>query len=252
MFVEASGNGTGYPNKRAILDSPCLDLSGETQAFATFSYHMYGAADMGSIALEASTDNGSSWTTLWTKTGNQGNTWLEETVDLSAYTGGNVQLRFNRLTGATWQADIAIDNFRVATSVDQCAGVAAYNSSTSYSTGDRVTYNGSLYERTTSGWTNLGSCGTQSSNSTQSEGITNDGPPVGNFAMYPNPVTQGVLNIEVLGSTATDYVVYNLTGQVVLSGAFTQALDVSLLASGVYMLEVHTDQTTFVERFVKE
>lgn len=252
MFVEASGNGTGYPNKRAILDSPCLDLSGETQAFATFSYHMYGAADMGSIALEASTDNSSSWTTLWTKTGNQGNTWLEETVDLSAYTGGNVQLRFNRLTGATWQADIAIDNFRVATSVDQCAGVAAYNSSTSYSTGDRVTYNGSLYERTTSGWTNLGSCGTQSSNSTQSEGITNDGPPVGNFAMYPNPVTQGVLNIEVLGSTATDYVVYNLTGQVVLSGAFTQALDVSLLASGVYMLEVHTDQTTFVERFVKE
>lgn len=252
MFVEASGSGTGYPNKRAILDSPCLDLSGETQAFATFSYHMYGAADMGSITLEASSNNGSSWTALWTKTGNQGNTWLEETVDLSAYTGGNVQLRFNRLTGATWQADIAIDNFRVATSVDQCAGVAAYNSSTSYSTGDRVTYNGSLYERTTSGWTNLGSCGTQSSNSTQSEGITNDGPPVGNFTMYPNPVTQGVLNIEVLGSTAKDYVVYNLTGQVVLSGAFTQTLDVSLLASGVYMLEVHTDQTTFVERFVKE
>ncbi|GAL65226.1 thermolysin [Jejuia pallidilutea] len=31
-------------------------------------------------------------------------------VDLSAYAGNSVQLRFNRVTGSTWQADIAIDN----------------------------------------------------------------------------------------------------------------------------------------------
>lgn len=252
LFVEASGNGSGYPNARAILNSPCLDLSGESQAFATFNYHMFGAADMGSISLEASLDNGSSWTTLWTRTGNQGNSWLEETVDLSTYSGGSVQLRLNRLTGSTWQADIAIDNFRILTSIDPCAGVAPWSSGTSYSVGDRVTYNGFLYERTASGWTNLGSCGAQS-NSTQSDDGTNaDGPPIGNITIYPNPVTEGILNIKVLGSTAKQFNVYNLTGQLVLTGAFTNSLDVSNLASGVYSIEISTDQTTYIKRFIKK
>ncbi|MEL6811633.1 MAG: S8 family serine peptidase [Bacteroidota bacterium] len=109
MYVEASGNGTGYPNKQAILNSPCIDLTGATAASFDFDYHMFGAADMGSIALEASTD-GSSWTSLWSQTGNQGNQWNTQSIDLAAYLGGSVQLRFNRVTGSTWQADIAIDN----------------------------------------------------------------------------------------------------------------------------------------------
>ncbi|MEM6684265.1 MAG: S8 family serine peptidase [Bacteroidota bacterium] len=116
IFVEASGNGTGYPNKQAILNSPCFDLSGESQATFSFSYHMYGAADMGSIALEASDDNGATWTSLWSETGNKGNAWQTASVDLAAYVGGSVQLRFNRITGATWQADIAIDGVSLSTS----------------------------------------------------------------------------------------------------------------------------------------
>jgi hypothetical protein len=115
VYVEASGNGTGYPNKRAILNSPCFDLSSATQATFTFKYHMYGATDMGSIALEASNDNGTTWTSIWSKTGNQGNQWNTQSVDLSAYVGGAVQLRFNRVTGSTWQADIAIDDVSVTT-----------------------------------------------------------------------------------------------------------------------------------------
>ncbi len=115
IFVEASGNGTGYPNKRAIINSPCFDLSSETSATFSFSYHMFGANDMGSIALEASNDDGASWTTLWSQTGNQGNQWLSQNVNLSAYVGNSVQLRFNRVTGSTWQADIAIDNINLTT-----------------------------------------------------------------------------------------------------------------------------------------
>ncbi|WP_420571380.1 S8 family serine peptidase [Kordia sp.] len=116
IFVEASGNGTGYPNKQAILNSPCFDLSGETQATFAFSYHMFGAADMGSISLEASNDDGATWTSLWSETGNKGNSWQTASVDLAAYVGGTVQLRFNRITGATWQADIAIDDVSLSTS----------------------------------------------------------------------------------------------------------------------------------------
>ncbi|MBL4663662.1 MAG: M36 family metallopeptidase [Flavobacteriaceae bacterium] len=109
MYVEASVNGTGYPNKRAILNSPCIDLTSESEASFNFDYHMFGATDMGSIALEASTD-GSNWVSLWSQTGNQGNQWNSQSIDLNAYLGGTVELRFNRLTGSTWQADIAIDN----------------------------------------------------------------------------------------------------------------------------------------------
>ncbi|WOD45088.1 immunoglobulin-like domain-containing protein [Hwangdonia lutea] len=115
IFVEASGNGSGYPNKQAIINSPCYDLSGQYSASFNFSYHMYGSSDMGSIALEASNDNGVSWTTLWNESGNKGNSWQTANVDLSSYVDSNVQLRFNRVTGGTWQADVAIDNINLTT-----------------------------------------------------------------------------------------------------------------------------------------
>ncbi|MBT8246026.1 MAG: DUF5011 domain-containing protein [Winogradskyella sp.] len=117
IFVEASGNNTSYPNKRAIITSPCYDLSSQSSATFSFGYHMFGSNDMGSIALEASNDNGASWITLWSETGNQGNQWLSQNIDLSAYVGNSVQLRFNRVTGGTWQADIAIDNINLSSSV---------------------------------------------------------------------------------------------------------------------------------------
>jgi hypothetical protein len=114
IYVEASGNGTGYPNKRAILNSPCFDLSGLSTPELSFDYHMYGATDMGTIDLELSSDNGATWTSIWSKSGNQGNSWFTVNIDLSAYIGGNIQVRFNRLVGSTWQADIAIDNFNIS------------------------------------------------------------------------------------------------------------------------------------------
>nr|WP_255411377.1 GEVED domain-containing protein [Aquimarina sp. AU474] len=117
IYVEASGNGTGYPNKSAIITSPCIDLGSAADATLSFSYHMYGNTNMGSIALEASTDEGVSWTSLWNQTGNQGNSWQNATIDLTPYTGDGVQLRFNRITGNSWQADIAIDNLSITTSV---------------------------------------------------------------------------------------------------------------------------------------
>ncbi|WP_233450951.1 reprolysin-like metallopeptidase [Hanstruepera ponticola] len=112
VYVEASS--PNYPSVRAILNSPCFNLSGMTEATFSFSYHMYGASDMGSIDLEISDDDGANWTSIWTQTGNQGNTWLDVDVSLNAYVGKGIQLRFNRFIGSTWQADIAIDNVSVA------------------------------------------------------------------------------------------------------------------------------------------
>jgi hypothetical protein len=113
IYVEASGNGTGYPDKRAIITSPCFDLSGLTSPTFSFQYHMYGASNMGSIDLEISDDDGANWTSIWNQTGNQGNQWLKVELDLSAYIGNNIQVRFNRFVGSTWQADIAIDDVQL-------------------------------------------------------------------------------------------------------------------------------------------
>ncbi|MDC8002423.1 M43 family zinc metalloprotease [Aureisphaera galaxeae] len=122
IYVEASGNGTGYPNKQAIINSPCLDLTGMSSASFDFNYHMYGSSNMGTIDLEISTDDGNSWTSIWNESGNKGNSWLSASIDLSSYVGGGVRLRFNRVTGGTWKADIAIDNISVTSTGGSRAG----------------------------------------------------------------------------------------------------------------------------------
>ncbi len=112
VYVEASGNGTGFPNKRAILNSPCLNFSGLTSPRLTFQYHMFGSA-INSLNVEARTDNTGDWTSIFSRNGAQGNNWNAADVDLAAYAGNaSVQLRFNVLTGtggSGWQSDIAID-----------------------------------------------------------------------------------------------------------------------------------------------
>ncbi|GEQ85527.1 hypothetical protein ULMS_10350 [Patiriisocius marinistellae] len=108
MYIEATNNF----NKNAILNSPCFDLTSSPAATFTFDYHMYGST-MGSIDLEASDDNGATWTSLWTNSGNKGNSWFTHSVDLSPYIGGSVQLRFNGTTGPNFRSDIAIDNINL-------------------------------------------------------------------------------------------------------------------------------------------
>ncbi len=115
-YVYMESSDPNYSNKQAVLNSPCFDLSALSQANLSFKYHMYGKSTMGSLTLEASTDNGSTWTSLWSKSGNQGNDWFNADIDLSGYTGGTVQLRFNGVTGTTWQGDMAIDAFKITDS----------------------------------------------------------------------------------------------------------------------------------------
>ena len=110
MYVEASS--PNYPSKTSDLYAD-FDLSGVASPEIDFDYHSYGTATDVSLKLEASTD-GTTWSTLWSITGNQGNQWNAVNVDLSAYSGSTVTLRFAATTGSTWQGDVAIDNVRVA------------------------------------------------------------------------------------------------------------------------------------------
>ena len=113
IYMESST--PNYSTKRAILYGPCFDLENENQATFSFKYHMYGASNMGSLAVEASLD-GTSWTSIWSLSGNQGNTWRTANINLSTYLGQNVQLRLNGITGTTWKGDMAVDGIDLTTS----------------------------------------------------------------------------------------------------------------------------------------
>ncbi len=257
IYVEASVNRTGYPNKQAILNAPCFDLSGFTQASFSFSYHMYGAADMGSIAVEATTDGGANWTSIWNQTGNQGNSWKSAAIDLASYVGGSVQLRFNRITGATWQADIAIDNVSLAASQgsnDICDGVPEWSSSVSYSSGDKVTYQGNLFEWNGTGWDFLGACGVPGAASRESSSIAsaNTPPLSGLFSIYPNPIKENILNISLSESKNASYMVMDLLGKIILQGTFRPRIDVSGIENGMYILRVVSNKKQYTARFIKE
>lgn len=252
IYVEVSGSGTGYPTKRAILNSPCFDLSGMSSAYFNFKYHMYGASSMGSLAVEISDDNGATWTSAWSKSGNQGNSWLTASIDLAAYTGGSVQLRLNTVSGNTWQGDIAVDDVKLTSSppsTDICEGVPAWSSSETYQVGDRVTYNGYLYERTSSGWVNLGACGT----SATSYAINTEGPS-GPFEIsaYPNPVKGALLNIATTRENVS-YRITNAMGQEVGKGKVaSNKVDVGHLTNGVYIIELNSEGDNTIIRFMKE
>ncbi|PHR73260.1 MAG: hypothetical protein COA67_03605 [Lutibacter sp.] len=112
MFTEASAPRSS--GDIANLESPCFDLTSITNPQFTFSYHMYGA-DMGTLNVDVSTDNGSNYlTTLWTQTGavqtSNGQAYNTVDLDLTAYVGQTIKLRFNGIRGSSWGGDMAIDN----------------------------------------------------------------------------------------------------------------------------------------------
>ncbi|WP_083476273.1 GEVED domain-containing protein [Lacinutrix mariniflava] len=247
-YVYMESSAPNNATKRAILESPCFDLSGVSQASFSFKYHMYGAAAMGSLNVAISTNNGSSWSTLWTRSGNQGNSWEDASIDLSSYSG-TIKLRFDGTTGTTWQGDMAVDAIVISAgsaSSDKCAGVSPYVSGQSYATGEQVTYNGSLYERTASGWTNLGTCGTAR--------VANEGfvQYLGvEISVYPNPVKGNMLyvksNIESLPFT-----IVNMLGQQVAKGTATHGVDVANLQAGLYMIQFNVNNTLETRKFIKQ
>jgi len=118
VYLEVSGNGQGFPNKRGILNSPCLNLSNVTAPRLKFSYHMIGNA-VGNLTVEARINNTGTWNAIFSRTGTQGTGWNTADVALSAYAGRpSVQLRINAVSGNSWQGDIAIDALSISGTSD--------------------------------------------------------------------------------------------------------------------------------------
>ncbi|MCF6278823.1 MAG: T9SS type A sorting domain-containing protein [Flavobacteriaceae bacterium] len=116
MYTEASVANNGSPNKTAYLISPCIEFDGFENAQITFDYHMFGSS-IGTLSLEASTDDGANYSTVFSISGEQhgsnGAAWTNEVVDLSVYDGQTIKLRFHGLTSTSWQGDMAFDNINI-------------------------------------------------------------------------------------------------------------------------------------------
>ncbi len=112
MYVESSS--PNYPNKTANLVSPSFNLTGTTSSNFAFSYHMYGI-DMGTLAVDISTNGGTSFTNnIWSQSGQvqtgNGASWTTVNLDLSAYVGQTINIRFRGTTNNGYRGDMAIDN----------------------------------------------------------------------------------------------------------------------------------------------
>ena len=125
LYLESSGS---CEFNEAHLISPCLSLSNSTSPLLSFYYHMYGA-DMGTLNVDIF--DGIEWhnSIMPELSGNQGNSWREQTIDLSAFSGDTILIRFRGVTGADFTSDIAIDNIEVKDTSKTAPVVAFSNNS---------------------------------------------------------------------------------------------------------------------------
>ena len=115
-YTEASDGSQG---NEAYLTSSKIDLSGAKNPILTFWYHMYGN-EMGSLKLEASSDNGQTWTSINIISGEQqgssGAAWRRYYTSLGQFSGDVILLRFTGVRGNGYQSDMAIDDIKIGKS----------------------------------------------------------------------------------------------------------------------------------------
>jgi hypothetical protein len=114
FYIESSD--PRVPGDSAILLTMGIDLSALTTPQLRFFSHMYGAST-GTLKVDVTSDEGVSYTNVFSKSGDQGDQWNEETVNLSAFSGV-VMFRITGVvgddgTGIQYWSDIAIDDFEV-------------------------------------------------------------------------------------------------------------------------------------------
>lgn len=110
VYAEASFTNPGLT---AELETPDIDLSPLTVPELRFWYHMLGA-NMGDLQVDIY--DGTTWNTNVDQiVGDQGNQWFERIINLSAYAGQTIKIRFVAATGTTPTqfGDIAIDDLQI-------------------------------------------------------------------------------------------------------------------------------------------
>lgn len=252
LYIEASGDGIGYPTKQAILTSPCIDLSNNSFVEFSFDYHMYGStSDFGSLSVELSEDNGITWKSLWHTTGNKGNQWLNHKVYISNSITNNFLIRFNGITGSYWTSDMAIDNLKFSVNLCETAEIWEQSKSDEYVLGDLINYLGELlYVKKTSWgsqWEFLGDC----NSSTAAKNVTNfseDNIELNtSLKVYPTPLKGNLLNVSLDSDTPKNYFISTTSGKIIMEGILTETINLENLASGLYFINIQNKTAKFIK-----
>jgi hypothetical protein len=108
MYLEASGK---QPGKTAKLESPVFTAVGLGKTCTiTFAYHMYGA-DMGTLNVSVIDTGNNRETSLWSKSGNQGDRWYwPATATVPSSVSGSFKFVFTGAVGLSWKSDVAFDS----------------------------------------------------------------------------------------------------------------------------------------------
>jgi hypothetical protein len=112
----------------AYLISPCIDLSTAVEPELSYWYHMFGS-DMGSMHLDVLHQN--EWVLdVKVNAGDNGDQWLENVVDLSAFTGDTINLRFRGISADGPFGDMAIDDISLIetfTGIDEALAASRFS-----------------------------------------------------------------------------------------------------------------------------
>jgi len=108
-FIETN-NVNCQQNKTAILESECLQISAnQNNCHMSFYVHSYGTS-LGTLHLEILPQAAQQWQLLWSSVGINENNWLRQYIDLRAYDGQNVKIRFSASGATSNSSNIAIDD----------------------------------------------------------------------------------------------------------------------------------------------
>lgn len=188
------------------------------------------------------------------------------TVPASAKLGNTrmrVSMRYNTTPSSCGTFDYGeVEDYAVhiiegdgGTSTNICDGVAQYDSSQSYQVGDRVVYFDVLYERTSSGWRTIGSCGSaKTTKSNTKQTLVNDKNVI---VCSPNPVEGSFIALEVNNELwkSKDVTIYNTNGKLlkkVKMSSRNNNIDVSKLSAGIYFVSLSNTGKKYTKQLVKK
>ncbi|GAA4274876.1 fibronectin type III domain-containing protein [Aquimarina gracilis] len=163
--------------------------------------------------------------------------------------------------GGEGKAARLIVNYTTGSVPDICASIAPWQSGVSYAVGDKVTYQGNLFERAASGWDFIGACG--STRITKGDKRIKY-PPLDEtikdgFEIHPNPFTADIIisSLPFRKGESYNVSIYNLSGQEVYKGNIdseTKVINPGIERSGVYLLSIKDGNNNVLktERLIRE
>lgn len=247
--IDTSGNASNYTDTIYVKTSsnPNQDTTAPTVPLNLEASNI--TETTADLSWEASTDNigvtgydvymnNNLYTTV--------NTTEANVTGLSKSSGYQFKVKAKDAAGNLSEFSNAVIVETLGDSSDICEGIEEFDPNKNYKIGDRVVSNNYLYEKSYFSWRRIGPCATNGAYGRENTLLENK-----NLVVIPNPIKNSVLKVEYSAGLDSSYSIYNIIGQEVKSGVFTNTIDVKNLQDGTYILKVMSNNEMHSVRFVK-